>query len=54
MYVITLINNALVMSDMELKFSVNDYIENIVAYEKLKVDALSADNGIQKLSFLLL
>ncbi len=47
-------NNALVMPDIELKFSVNDYIENIVAYEKLKVEALSADTGIQKISFLLL
>jgi len=47
-------NNALVMPEIELKFSVNDYIENIVAYEKLKVDSLSADKGIQKISFLLL
>lgn len=47
-------NNALILSDILLKFTVNDYIETILDYEQEKVKSLSRNNGIQKISFLLL
>lgn len=46
--------NALVASNMSMKFAVNEYIDHFAAYSHLKTDDISKEKGIQKTTFLLL
>ncbi|MCI9420615.1 MAG: AAA family ATPase [Eubacterium sp.] len=46
--------NALIRPDIVLKFSVNDYIEQISEHELASIERLEKSNGIRKISFLVL
>ncbi len=47
-------DNALILPNVNKKFSVNDYVEHINTHKKSKIDVLSNNNGIQKIAFLIL
>lgn len=44
-------DNALISSDISMRFSVNDYIEHMGYYEKMKIEDISKNSGIQKTAF---
>ena len=45
-------DNALISPKLSLKFTVNDYIDNIAHYDHIKCSDLASDSGIQKTAFL--
>ena len=47
-------DNALISPNIALKFTVSEYIEHFVHYEKMKPDALSKESSIQKAAFLIM
>ena len=47
-------NNAIVTSNIPLKFIVNEYIEHFDNYDQLNCEDLSKDTGIQKTAFLVI
>lgn len=47
-------NNAIISPSVELKFSINDYIEHFNNYDQLNCEDLSKDIGIQKIAFLVI
>lgn len=46
--------NALISPEMEMKFSVSDYIEHVSRYDQMRCADLIKDNGIQKTAFLVM
>ncbi len=47
-------DNALISPSVPIKFSVSDYIEHIIRYDRMKCSDLIKDNGIQKTAFLVM
>lgn len=47
-------NNAIISPSIELKFSINDYIDRFNNYDQLNCEDLSKDIGIQKTAFLVI
>jgi len=47
-------DNALILPELALKFSVSEYIEHIRFCEKMKPDDLSKESSIQKITFLII
>lgn len=46
--------NALISSNMSIKFTINEYVEHINNYDKVSCDDLSKEKSIQKAAFLII
>lgn len=47
-------DNALIRQNIPLRFTVNDYIEHLAHYDKLKCSDFANDKGVQKVAFLVM
>lgn len=47
-------DNALISSKVEMKFTVNDYVDHFMHYDSLKPEDFAKESGIQKISYLIL
>lgn len=46
--------NALIASDINMKFTVSEYIDHFGHYERMKLEEFTRESGIQKVSFLII